>query len=416
MTPTSSRSDTLPRAWLVVGVLWVVAALNYLDRLMITTMHDSVIAAIPMTETQFSWLTNAFLISYGVLSPFGGFLADRFNRSRLIIWSLFFWSLFTWLTGYATTYWQLVTVRALMGVSEAAYIPAALALIADYHRGSTRSLATGIHMTGISVGSGLGGVGGVIADKYGWNVAFEVFGIFGVAYTFLLLFTLKDVSRGEAESAVATEAQRPRMGEALADLLRSRPFLLLMAFWGMLGIVGWGLAGWLPVYFKETFKLGQGAAGMSATAYLYSASIVGKLVAGTFADAWSRTNERARILVPVIGLCLAAPGIWLVTGPGILWIAIAGLILYGLTRTFADTNLMPILCQVVDPRYRATGYGVLNMFAVFAGAIANYSGGRLRDAGISVGILFQCSAVGLIVCAGILFMVKPKSQVSLSKD
>jgi len=130
------NSDRLPRAWLIVGVLWVVAALNYLDRIMITTMRDSLTQAVPMTDAQFGLLTSVFLWVYGLLSPLAGFLADRFNRSRLIVFSLLVWSLLTWLTGHARSFEELIAVRALMGLSEAAYLPAALALIADYHRGS----------------------------------------------------------------------------------------------------------------------------------------------------------------------------------------------------------------------------------------------------------------------------------------
>src|SRR5512133_1968129 len=127
---------------------------------MITTMRGSILEALPMTDAQFGLLTSVFLWVYGLLSPFAGFLADRFNRSRVIVGSLFVWSLITWLTAHATTFNELLATRALMGISEACYIPAALALIADYHRGPTRSLANGIHLTGVMVGSALSGVGG----------------------------------------------------------------------------------------------------------------------------------------------------------------------------------------------------------------------------------------------------------------
>src|SRR5688572_31483265 len=101
---TMPAPATLPsRAWLTVALLWVVAALNYLDRIMITTMRGSVVEAIPMTDAQFGLLTSIFLWVYGLLSPFAGFLADRFNRSRLIIGSLLVWSLLTWLTGHCKT-------------------------------------------------------------------------------------------------------------------------------------------------------------------------------------------------------------------------------------------------------------------------------------------------------------------------
>src|SRR6185369_9989106 len=138
---------------------------------------------------------------YGLLSPFAGFLADRFSRSRVVLVSLFVWSLLTWLTGHAKSFEQLLVVRALMGISEAAYIPAALALIADYHRGNTRSLATGIHMTGIGVGAGLGGLGGWLAERHGWSYAFTIFGFIGVGYALVLVFALRDAPPERVELA-----------------------------------------------------------------------------------------------------------------------------------------------------------------------------------------------------------------------
>jgi predicted MFS family arabinose efflux permease len=391
-----------------VGVLWVVAALNYLDRIMITTMRDSLTQAVPMTDAQFGLLTSVFLWVYGLLSPFAGFLADRFNRSRLIVFSLLVWSLLTWLTGHARSFEELIVVRALMGLSEAAYLPAALALIADYHRGSTRSLATGIHMTGLSVGTGLAGIGGWVAQRHGWSAAFDVFGLFGIAYAVGLLFVLRDPPR---ESGVVTSnADQPRLGQALTSLFSSRSFLLLLAFWGLLALAGWAVMGWMPTFFKEQFKLDQGAAGISATSFLAVAMFVGKLVGGAWADRWSRTNDRARILVPAIGLFIAAPATLLVANTGMLALAITGLSIYGFTRVFSDANLMPILCQVSDSRYRATGYGVLNMFSCIVGGLTVYIGGVLRDAQINVGTLFQCAAGGMLVCGVLMMLVKPAQQ------
>lgn len=400
------NADRLPRAWLIVGVLWVVAALNYLDRIMITTMRDSLTQAVPMTDAQFGLLTSVFLWVYGLLSPLAGFLADRFNRSRLIVLSLLIWSLLTWLTGHARSFEELIVVRALMGVSEAAYLPAALALIADYHRGSTRSLATGIHMTGLSVGTGLAGLGGWLAEKQGWRFAFDVFGWFGVAYAVALWFVLRDPVEKQVEKA---ETPSPRLDEALASLFSNRSFWLLLMFWGLLALAGWAVAGWMPTYFKEQFSLGQGAAGISATGYLAVAMFAGKLIGGAWADRWSRTNDRARILVPAIGLFIAAPATLMLANTSVLALAIAGLSIYGLTRSFSDANLMPILCQVADSRYRATGYGVLNLFSCLVGGITVYLGGVLRDAQISVSTLFMAAAAGMLVCGVLMIGVKPKA-------
>ena len=395
-----------PQAWRVVALLWIVAFLNYLDRLAITTMRGSILESIPMTETQFGLLTSVFLWTYGLLSPIAGFAADRFGRSRVIIASLFVWSVVTWLTGHARSFEQLLAARVLMGFSEAFYIPAALALIADYHGGRTRSLATGFHMTGIFAGAGLGGLGGWLAERYAWGFAFSVFGLVGALYAVALIALLRDRPSATVETPTVAP-HRVEFIAALRSLFSQGSFLLLLAYWGLLGLAGWALAGWLPTYLGEHFKLGQGMAGLSATGYLQAAAFGGVLIGGAWADRWSRTRPRARILVPCIGLCLAAPGVFLAAKTSLLGAAVAGLILYGLARSFADANMMPILCLVADPRYRATGYGVLNFFNNLVAGLTVYAGGVLRDAQIGLSVVFQAAAASLIVCAAILFFVRP---------
>lgn len=403
------------RAWLTVGLLFVVGLLNYLDRNMIMTMRGSLVAAIPMTDAQFGLLTSVFLWVYGLLSPFAGFLADRFSRGRVIIISLFVWSAVTWLTAHATTFNELLAARALMGISEACYIPAALAMIADHHRGATRSLATGVHMAGVMIGQGLGGIGGWLAERHTWSYPFVIFGIVGIVYAFVLLFTLRDAKRETiAPTQTAPDASKPvetvTFTAALHSLLSNRSFLLALAFFGLLGVAGWGLAGWLPTYFQERFNLKQGVAGFSATGYLTAGSFTGVLLGGFLADRWSRTNPRGRILVPAIGLCIAAVGILVLGVSSIFWIAIAGLITYGVTRTFTDANMMPILCLIVDSRYRATGYGMLNLLACVIGGIGIYAAGAMRDAKIPMTSMLLFVVAILAVCAGLLFCLKPKPQ------
>lgn len=407
--------DQAFRAWLVVGLLWVVAALNYLDRVMITTMRGSLVEAIPMTDAQFGLLTSVFLWVYALLSPIAGYLADRFSRSRVILVSLLAWSALTWLTGHAKTFEQLLLVRALMGVSEATYIPAALALIADYHRGSTRSLATGIHMTGISVGSGLGGLGGWLAERQGWSFAFILFGVIGIVYAGVLFFLLRDAPREEAPGKAGAGLQeKSSFLEAMINLFSKGSFYLMLGYWGLLGMVGWAVVGWAPTYFTEHFHLSQGEGGLSATAYLQVGMLLGLLVGGAWADRWSRTNERARILVPAIGLCLAAPAVFVMAKTSVLAVAIGGLMIYGFGRTFTDANMMPVLCMVADPRYRATGYGVLNLCSCVVGGFSLYAGGVLRDAHVNVNQLFVWSAVSILVCAALMAVVKPTRALVVS--
>lgn len=402
---TASHSPV--RAWLVVAMLWLVACLNYLDRIMLTTMRGSLLEAIPMSEAQFGLLTSVFLWVYALASPVTGFLADKFKRSHVIIVSLFIWSLVTWLTSRATSFEYLLVTRALMGLSEACYVPAALALISDYHRGPTRSRATGVHMTGMMTGACLGGLGGWVAEHHTWNYAFTLFGLIGVGYAVVLLFFLRDVPAAPASPAVPVAPVLPkaRFGEAMRSLFSSRSFVLAFVYWGLLGVL-WTMIGWMPTYLTEKFSLGQGVAGLSATGYLQVSALVGVLVGGYWADKWSRSNPRARIYVPVVGLCVAAPALLLVAETNVLWFALGGIILHGFSRAFTDANMMPVLCLITDPRYRATGYGFLNFCACLVGGLSIYAGGALRDTGIPLNRLFQFSAVSLFFCAFILLFIR----------
>ncbi len=406
---TLIENKTTPRAWLIVALLCVVALLNYIDRTMITTMRSSIVDAIPMTDAQFGLLTAVFLWIYGFLSPVAGYMADRFSKSKVVLISLAVWSLVTWMTAYAQTFEQLLLTRALMGISEACYIPAALALIMDYHRGSTRSLATGIHMAGIMAGQSLGFVGGWMAENHQWNTAFWFFGAFGIFYSLVLAFLLKDAPSVKAVGE-KPEKESIGFGKGMIYLFKQRSFILLLVFFALVSILTWLIVGWLPTYFKEQFGLSQTMAGVYSTAYIFTSAIVGVLLGGFLADRFSRRNPKGRIWVPAVGLLIAAPAIFLASYTTVLPIAIFCFITYTITKSFSDSNTMPILSMVVDPRYRATGYGILNCCGTIVGGIALYYGGFLRDANINLSTIYQFAVLFIIAAAVTLLFIRPKKE------
>jgi MFS family permease len=410
-TKKAVKKGALPGAWLAVSLLFFVGALNYLDRTTIITMHESITNAFTIDDAQFGLLTSVFLWTYGILSPFAGFLADRFSRSRVIIGSLFVWSIVTLLTGFAATFGQLLATRALMGISEACYIPAALALISDYHRGATRSLATGVNMVGIQIGSSLGFIGGWIAETYHWSLAFHIFGAVGILYSIIVVFTLHDPPVEKKDLDINDGEVKINLWVVIKNLFSNSSFILMLVFWGLLGAVGWILVGLLPTYYQSHFQISQTMAGIYATAYFYPFAIVGLLLGGFLADRWSEVNMRGRILVPVIGLCIAAPGVFIASGTNLPVLAVAFFAIYPLTRMFTDANFMPILRLVADERYSATGYGILNLLATIVGGIGIYAGGVLKDVNINLSFTFKIAATLMIICAILLYFVKPKQEL-----
>src|SRR5262245_20198340 len=202
-----------------------VALLNYLDRQMLAAMQSSVMSSIPTIGTEENWgfMLGQFKWVYAFLSPIGGYVADRFSRRFTICGSLFVWSAVTWWTGHVHTYDQLLWARSLMGISEAFYIPAALALIADYHVGPTRSRAVGLHQMAIYFGVIVGGFGGYIADepRLGWRVAFDACGIFGMVYALPLVLLLRDAPREPELAGAELTAIQPRPGVVVGPVRMS---------------------------------------------------------------------------------------------------------------------------------------------------------------------------------------------------
>lgn len=393
-------------------LLWFTVLSNYLARALFTTMHGSIVTAIPMSEAQFGLLTSSLLLTYGVASPFAGFLADRFNRSRVIVVSLLLWSTTTWLASYCRTFEQLIVLRSLMGLVEACYMPAALALICDYHQGPTRSIAIAIHHTGWVVGLALAGLGGWLAERQSWHFAFAFVGLTGVAYVLPLALLLRDAPRKPTAATAAPAAKSAaRLGEALIGLLGLGSFVLMLAVHAMLNLGDWAMVGWVPVFFQEHFHVTQGVAGVSATGYKNLGLIVGLFIGGFWADRWSRTNARARMFVPAIGLIIGAPGIVLMANSGVLPLAILGLAIYYLFAAFYDPNTMPVLCELVDARYRATAYGLLNCVGMIAAGLGIVVIGLLRDSKIDLRLVFDLGALLCLICALIYFRLKPRSGV-----
>lgn len=407
----SSSSDSLrpvrsfqTAAWTAVALLWLAGGSNYLTRTMLTTMRGSVMHEIAMTEAQFGLLTTGFLVFYAVVSPFGGYMADRFDRRRVVLWSVFAWSSITWITAYVKSFELFLVLRCLLGLSQAFYIPAAVALIVDYHRDATRALATGIHLTGMIAGAVIGGVGGWLAEKHGWSYAYEMVGLPNLALGVLLYFSLRDAPREPRAKGAAGAPEALRFGEVVRCLVKPGAFYYVAACIGVQGGVSWIIIAWMPTLITEQFKMGQGAAGFSALSFLYVAQAVGLLGGGFWSDRLSLRQPRARIVVPAVAILLTTP-LFLLTG----WFNEIGftllcLAMWGLAMGFLGSNTMPIVCLVVDPRYRATAMGVLNGFTSICGGLAIYGVGALRDAKVGVSLILTFAAVGVFVCGALLWM------------
>ena len=342
--------------WVVVALLWGVALLNYMDRQMLSTMKESMQIDIVelQSATNFGWLMAIFLYIYGFMSPVSGIIADRLNRKWLIVGSLFVWSAVTYLMGVATTFNQVFWLRALMGVSEALYIPAGLSLIADYHTGKSRSLAVGIHMTGLYTGQAVGGFGATVAAAYSWHTTFHWFGIIGIVYALILMLFLKDKKSDELLDTVS-----------LKSLFTNVAFWVILLYFAAPSLPGWATKNWLPTLFAENLDMPMSQAGPLSTITIAVSSFLGVILGGILSDKWVQKNIRGRVYTGAIGLGCTIPALLLLGfGDNIVAIVGAGLF-FGVGYGMFDANNMPILCQFVSVKQRATAYGMMNMVGVF---------------------------------------------------
>lgn len=392
--------------WLVVALLWVVALLNYMDRQMLSTMQGAM--KLDIVELQkaeaFGALMAVFLWIYGLVSPFAGVVADRVSRKKLVVGSLFVWSAVTYLMGYASDFTQLYWLRALMGVSEALYIPSALSLIADWHEGKSRSLAIGIHMTGLYVGQAVGGFGATIAATFSWHSTFQWFGIIGIVYSAVLALLLHDKPKTSAAVAAspnpATLMKKESLWRGLSVVLSTWAFWVILIYFAVPSLPGWATKNWLPTLFADNLGLEMAQAGPMSTITIAASSFVGVLLGGVMSDKWVLRNIRGRIYTSAIGLGMTIPALILL-GFGHSVVAVVGAgMLFGIGFGMFDANNMPILCQIISVKYRATAYGIMNMVGVFAGAAVTHLLGKWTDGG-NLGMGFAVLG-GIVIVALVL--------------
>lgn len=390
--------------WIVVGLLWIVALLNYMDRQMLSTMRDAMQIDISELESavNFGRLMAIFLWIYGLVSPFAGAIADRVSRKWLIIASLGVWSAVTTLMSFCTNYNEIFWLRALMGVSEALYIPAALSLIADYHTGKSRSFAIGIHMTGLYLGQAVGGFGATLAAAFSWQQTFHWFGIIGVAYAALLMVLLYEKRDVAQENISATPEQKIPVLKGFGMIFSNMAFWVILFFFASTSLPGWATKNWLPTLFADSLNAPMSQAGPISTITIALSSFLGILAGGPLSDKWVKRNVKGRVYTSAIGLVMMIPALILLgLGKG-MFAAVAAGLFFGIGYGMFDTNNMPILCQFVPSKLRATAYGIMNMTGVMMGAVCTQVLGKWAEGG-NLGLAF--AVLGCIIAVALVAQI-----------
>ena len=400
--------------WLVVGLLWIVALLNYLDRQMLSTMQQNIGADITLVADPkyFGYLMAIFLWVYGIFSPFSGAVADRVSRKWLIVGSLGVWSAVTYAMGYCDDFEELMWLRGIMGISEALYIPSALSLIADFFTGKGRSLAIGLHMTGLYCGQALGGFGSMVATTWSWQSTFHWFGIIGVGYALVLTFLLYEKSGHGSAAPTArktdTKVKKENVIQSLATVFSTMAFWVILFFFASSSIPGWATKNWLPTLFRDNLDMSMEWAGPMATLTIAVSSFIGVMIGGPISDRWVKRNVRGRIYTSAIGLAMMIPALVFIGLAHNAWLSVMAGLFFGIGYGMFDANNMPILCQFVSSKQRAMAYGFMNSLGVIMGAITTQLLGGLAES-VGLGMCFALmGGILLIALALQLTLLRPR--------
>ncbi len=387
-------------AWLLIGFLWFSYLLNHADRQVVYTLF-------PALQREFNYsdavvgLTGAlFLWVYGLCSPLAGILGDRISKRVLVTASIAIWSTFTVLSGLSPTGAFLLWCRALLGVSESVFMPAAYALMANAHGPETRSKALSIFGTSQLVGVAVGGsLSGYIAERFRWRASFLVLGVIGVLFAGPLWLFLRSVPERFETLRSPRPAERASLASFFA-LLRI-PSLCVVTAFVSIGTFGLFLVyTWLPTFLYDKFSLGLARAGLEASIYPQIGAAMGLLTGGAMADRCYRRKSAGRFWVVSAGFLLSAPCIFLLGTASTLPLTRLCALGFGFFAAFISGNQAACAFDIVPASLRASTVGMLNLVGATVSGFAPFLGGLSRRT-IGVNRLMALTAV-FFLATGVL--------------
>ncbi|MGC8793916.1 MAG: MFS transporter [Bryobacteraceae bacterium] len=401
--------------WYVVGMLWCISFFNYADRQAIFSVFPLLEKQMHLDSVQLGLLGSSFAWTYGLTAPLAGLIVDRVRRKAAILTGLHVWSLICMATALSRNFYHLLFFRAAEGLGETIYYPASMSMISDYHGKTTRSRAMGLHQTSVYVGTiGGGFFAGLISQHYGWRWSFIVFGGLGILLGAVLSRFLVEPARGQADLAelgqTARVAARMPLGRFLKTVWGTPTVLVLMGAFICANFVATVLLSWMPKFLYDKFGFSLAMAGLMATLFVQTASMLGSPLGGWLADTLRRRFAGGRMMVQAGALLVGAPFVHLCGTTGSLALLVAGLLCWGLCKGFYDANIFASVYDVVRPEARGTAAGFMNMVGWLGGGTAPLIIGFLA-ARVGLGAAISSAALvyllaSLLLAAGLLFFVR----------
>jgi MFS family permease len=387
-----------PRAagrWTIVVVLWVVYLLNYLDRQVVFAVLPQLRVQLRLSGPQLGWIAAIFLWVYSISSVAMGRLADVVRKDILIVGCLVLWSGATLGSALSHSSQVFLLWRAVMGLSESLYVPAAVALIAVLHSGKTRSRALAFHQTAQVVGIAVGGiVGAALAQRFGWRATFSLLSGIGLLYSpFLWLHV--------GRTATQSTLQKAPLGEKPSGVFRSKCYRWLLAAFAMNCVLVWAFYAWFSLHLYDKQHLSMARSGFLATAYVQSSTLVGMALWAIVADKMIGKMPTARLIIVGLGLLCCAPfGCLAFELNSLVWIKVAA-VCFGFFSAAVGSNIVSATYDVVPSRNHGFAVGVLNLVGGLTSGFSTLAvgywmasiGSLMRWAAIATG----ATSIGLLI-------------------
>ena len=388
--------------WILVGLLWVCYVLNHADRQVVYTLFPALQKEFQLSDATLGLFGALFLWIYGVCSPFAGMAGDRWPKANLVTGSLALWSFITVLSGFAPNGSMLLACRAMLGVAESFFMPAAFALMANAHGPESRSRAVAIFATSQMVGVALGGsLSGYVADHLHWRVSFWTLGGLGLLYSYPLWRFLRGLPAEFSDGAPGAAASPPLLA-GLAGLVKIPSLRVVTVFVAVATFGLYLVYTWLPTFLYDRFSLSIARAGFESSVYPQAGTLMGLFIGGAVADRFYRRRPSARFWIVGAALLGGAPSIYLLGVGETLWAMRGAAMAVGFFAGFIIVCQVPSAFDVVPATQRASTVGVLNLLGAIVSGFAPFLGGLARRS-IGIGRLMGFASLAYVFTAGLVF-------------
>ena len=397
---------------LALGILTGLNVLNYVDRYVGAAVLPLILAAFSLSDAEGGLVQSAFIVSYSLVSPLVGWLADRRARLPLAVVGVLVWSVATVASGLAPTFAFILIARAVIGVGEASYAVVTPPLLSDFYPPDRRGRALAIFYAAIPAGTALGYVlGGAIGGTFGWRAAFLVAGVPG-ALLGLTLLVVREPPRGAFDPSSAGRATPLALGASLRALASRPSYVYNTVAQVIYTFAMGGLATWMPTYFVRERGIPLASAAATFGLLLVVAGFGGTLLGGQLGDRLAPRLRGAPFAVSGWGLVgslgFTALAVLSPT-PAVFWPSMF------VTLFLLFLNIGPLnaaMANVLPPDLRARGFALTTMLIHLLGDAASpWVIGTVAD---RVGLTVPVLATGLTLgVAGVVLLV---GRAALERD